>query len=243
MSPKSAIFLLAHGDDEVMGLHLLGEFEIVNYLVIYLTNSHPEMAKFSQDKRSGEIKLSSNLLNFEYVEFGITHDVIDGRLCQDFNPDMFNSLMSFVKSYNPDILVTTSYQGGHQDHDGAFIISSKIASKLNLDLVSFPTYRLSKSMSYLFSVMSYDGREEFVSIKPRILERFYNAKMAWKIIKIYKTQAKTFLFLGVQILLRYSCRNNQFKVNEKLELCDISPLYEIRGKANLNDVLKFADII
>jgi hypothetical protein len=135
------LWLLAHQDDEVLGLHLNSN-SFVNH-VIYLTDGVRRGATYNSSKRVSEAQAAWNQIdkNAEVIFFGTDHALKDGTLCEEFSP--FHLTEPIKISLKRDIkeIVSLQLEGGHQDHDIVSMLAEELAFRLSLDLYIFPACR------------------------------------------------------------------------------------------------------
>lgn len=232
------IFLLAHPDDEIFALPLFNNYEFK--LVIYLTTGfqrHEEL-KFTA-KRINEVKniFNKNLapFNAELLWWGLSNEFYDEELHKFSYRKNIESLALEIKSYGKPVakIITTAFEGAHQDHDSAAYISREIGKILNLTPIEVSTYPQKFSQFYSFSVL-----------KPRtpgdaiVFKRLPVTLLALKLIFGYKSQRLTWLGLGPFVLIRYGFKKFRVSVPIKIGKLD-NCLYEFRGRAKQKEVLAF----
>jgi LmbE family N-acetylglucosaminyl deacetylase len=241
MNPnESAILILAHTDDEIMALHLL---HILSkpIIFVYLTDGKPQGAEYSPALRVEENAEALKALNLKYeaVQFGCKNSIRDGCLALDFKRQNFKDLVEIINSYNPKLIVTTAFEGGHQDHDAAFLISHKLSRQLNLPIWVFPTYRSMSPKFKLYRVMQpiNDLVSKKIELSPR--SRFQIIKIAIYMIVTYKSQARTWLGLTIPMLRRYTFTSQYvYKYQEEIEIPHYTstPFYEVRNRATRSEL-------
>lgn len=212
---KNRLWLLAHQDDEVLGLHL--NSNSTSNLVVYLTDGVRKGASYSSDKRISEARTSWNEIDSmaELIFFGTNHSLKDGALIKEINFFHLYELIGICQNHRINEIVTLELEGGHQDHEVVSMIAEEISSRLSLDLISFPAYRALHRKYPFYTVMSSTHKSK-ERLNLSIVLRFQIARQAFTIMKNYKSQLTTWLGLGVFVILRYSLGQPTFVRHSEL---------------------------
>jgi LmbE family N-acetylglucosaminyl deacetylase len=199
---KNRLWILAHPDDEVLGLHLYSN-SALNH-VVYLTDGVRIGSKYNSDKRIDEARMSWSEVDrrAELIFFGTDHSLKDGALRREINFFHLNELITICQNRNINEIVTLQLEGGHQDHDVVSMLAEEIASRLSLDFITYPAYRALHKKYPFYAVMSSTHKSKEKS-KRSIVLRVRIAKQAFILMKNYKSQLTTWLGLGIFIILRY----------------------------------------
>lgn len=199
---RNRLWLLAHQDDEVLGLHLLSKYS--TNLIVYLTNGVQVEAEFSSEERANEARSAWNAIdrNATLIFFGTDHALEDGALRGAITPVHLNELIEICQNQAIDEIVTLHLEGGHQDHDIVSILAEEISLRLSIDLLTFPAYRALHENYPFYSVMSSTG-ESSEKFYYSILERTLMAKQAFNLMKLYRTQLTTWVGLGPFVIIKY----------------------------------------
>ncbi len=224
MGTPIRFFLLAHPDDEILALPLLFDSRFKNVLFFVTAG------KF--DSRYGEAQKAISYLR----EFGLEIDLLsnhhpcfDGQVDSEYSSAQFKYLLDLVSQVSPIEIVTSFYEGGHQDHDSAAVIGYLLAMELEIPLLMFSTYRKSNNWIVPFRVMS-------PLDNPLIFrfDRFNVALASISLFKIYRSQWKTWIGLGIFVLYRYLVgKTSSFKyITARLDLDVPETFYESRKRAN-----------
>jgi LmbE family N-acetylglucosaminyl deacetylase len=230
MGKSKRLFILAHPDDEIMALPIILDRNYINFF-IYLTLD-------SKDSRYGEAKravqfLNKNRFNSELIDnFSPS---LDGFTYMNLSRTSVDRISKSTEFIQPDEIVSTHYEGGHQDHDTAFIISFIIAKNANLPFLSFSTYRKSKNFLPFFNTMT--SLENSHQAKFHALKTVY---VALRMMLIYKSQWKTWIGLGPFVLLKYAkgTSDSQKYTSSLKDITFDKALYESRNRAELKAVAK-----
>lgn len=229
-------FLLAHYDDEIFALPLFSVNQ-VNYL-IFLTNgvgsscdSAQEVIRHSEAIRNLEANFSD--FGIEIVCLGRELGVSEGELYKKMKEVVENPQVRriFEDASSKDSIITTSFEGAHQDHDAACLIGRRLSRTYKLRIRELSTYPQLFQKIYSFSVMRPKVRDQEVKFG-----RIETSKRAFRLMKGYKTQRKTWVGLGLQVIFSYlflDFRTAKPASMGKLEKC----FYDFRGRADQMEVL------
>ena len=206
---RSRLWLLAHQDDEVLGLHLISD-HATNH-VIYLTDGVRNGSEYDSDKRMGEARMAWNQIdkNAEVIFFGTNHDLKDGALREEIDLFHFKELIEICQNRNIYEIVTLQLEGGHQDHDIVSMLAEELSIRLSLQLVTFPAYRALLKKYPAYVVMSSTHKLSNRN-KSSIVLRLRCTKLAFVLMKNYRTQLSTWLGLGPFIIMKYLIGNPNF---------------------------------
>lgn len=236
------VFILAHQDDEIFLLpHVLNSEK---KLFIFLTNGVSENSRdFKLEKRTVEAKYVfekhlSKLNSLSYW-WGLENSVPEGKLHRYVNDESLASLEEVIKNQGAGVtqILTTTFEGAHQDHDSAAIISRKLASVFRVKTIEVSTYPQWLSKFYSFKVLS--PRYPLGSFR---FERVKTLQLALKLMTSYRSQRTTWFGLGLATLCSYAFRGYRTSIPQPVGF--LSPcFYEFRGRAIQSDVLKHLNAI
>ena len=234
----AVVILIPHPDDEIFLLPLLERFSNEPIYFICLTDGQHASDNSLGIRRSAEFEKSISCLNrigfqAEILLFHSAKNIRDGFLHEDFTKDMFSQLQSLVESVNPETIIAPAFEGGHQDHDAVSLLSNLLNNHTEANLIHFSTYRSTTNLLPTFTVMNPIEHGQRV-----IFGRFRACIIALRMIRIYRSQARTFIFLGFPILRRYIGKA-WYTAGNISDLSIDSFLYERRSKALSKDVLGF----
>jgi hypothetical protein len=235
------IFIFAHQDDEIFALPYILNSE--KKLFIFLTNGVSVSANETDLlNRSAEAKevFKNHLepLNSEVVWWGLETSIPEGQLYEFVNQECISSIMRTIKLYDLENLqlITTTFEGAHQDHDASAVICRELAKNLGIEVIEISTYPQWFSNIYSFKVMK--------PHYPKLSLNFSRGKtvlLALKLIKDYRTQRLTWLGLGIPTLFAFAFRRYYSAV--PIEVGRLSNcFYEFRGRSKQIDVLKYLDV-
>lgn len=132
---RKILFLLAHQDDEVFIAPRIS-YELsggASLFFLYLTSG----VAFGGDPsvRDNESRACLKRLGVreeQIVFLGTELHIPDGQLVSHLE-HCFRSLMEKIKGYTIDDVYAPAWEGGHQDHDAAFLIGLALARRLGLE--------------------------------------------------------------------------------------------------------------
>ena len=230
------VFLLAHQDDEVFLLPHVMDSE--QKLFIYLTSGVSEgLSRLKLERRTTEAKAVFQKylagFNSEVIWWGLENLVPEGQLHKFLSEVNLASIERRVRGHGARVtqIITTTFEGAHQDHDSAAVVSRKLAKIFQVNCIEISTYPQWFSRFYSFKVLNPkapDARLNFA--------RFKTMGLALKLMASYKTQRTTWLGLGPATLLAYAIR--PYRASKPAHVATVDPcFYEFRGRSNQREVL------
>ena len=230
------VFLLAHQDDEIFFVpHLLTE---ERKLIVFLTSgvaSGIQSAALFERAKEARCIFEKHLapLNSEVIWLGLDNVIPEGELHKFIRYELVVEIIKLIKSRKFEIteVLTTTFEGAHQDHDSAAVIARRIAKELQVDVVEISTYPQWFSHFYSFKVLS--PKYPYIEFKfNRLKALLFALILMWS----YKTQRRTWLGLGLGVLWVYGFR--PYRSSKPIEIGTInSCLYEFRGRRKQREVL------
>ena len=232
------VFILAHQDDEVFLLpHILNSEK---KLFIYLTNG--------VSAGSTDLKLENRTVEARYVFekhlsqlnsvanwWGLENSVPEGELHRFVNVENLASIEEVIKNQGVQVtqILTTTFEGAHQDHDSAAVISRKLGSIFLVDTIEVSTYPQWFSKFYSFRVLN--PRYPSESFR---FERINTLLLALRLMASYKSQRATWIGLGLATIGAFAFR--RYRASRPQPVRSLSPcFYEFRGRALQSEVLKY----
>jgi LmbE family N-acetylglucosaminyl deacetylase len=223
------IFLFAHQDDEIFALPYILNSE--KKIFIYLTNgvsaSSTETELLNRSIEASEV-FERHLagLNSEVVWWGLETSIPEGALYKFVNYENISSIVKIIKQFDSENLqlITTTFEGAHQDHDACAVIARELGKSLGIEVIEISTYPQWLSRIYSFKVMKPRHRKMNLDF-----QRGKTVLLAIKLIKDYRTQRLTWVGLGISTLIVYAFRKYNSAVPIKvgrLSHC----FYEFRGR-------------
>ena len=231
------VFLLAHQDDEVFLLpHILNSEQ---KLFIYLTNGvSKESTKRQLDRRTTEAKVvfQKYLSGFKakVIWWGLENSVPEGVLHKFVSEENLTNIERVIRSQGEKVtlIVTTTFEGAHQDHDAAAVISRKLAKTLQVNCVEMSTYPQWFSKFYSFKVLNPSSADEGFEFA-----RMRTLALALQIMVGYKSQRNTWLGLGSATLGAFAFR--QYRSSKPAPIAELHTcFYEFRGRALQSEVIQ-----
>ncbi len=237
------VLILPHPDDEVFCLHVLKLFPDHQKTFVYLTNGSPtdniEKIKVREAECLKAISLISE--NAEIFLYGSLEELTDGMLARKFSEEDFQALNEFISRGSvPNVFISPTLEGGHQDHDAAFIITKKFCHYWKADHYTFPMYSSSFFPFPFFRTMkSFEGYKRY---QQSLTSRLYFLLTVLKLISIYRSQSKTWLGLILQMLFRYMVTSPFYAINQSRDMTQIGKfLYESRGNESREALIDFQE--
>jgi hypothetical protein len=230
------VFLLAHQDDEIFLIPYL--FTPEKKLFVYLTTGVVLKSPVEQVRDRNlearlmfDKKLASQ--NAQVVWWGLEKLISDGELYRHINEENVNSVLSAIENFREPVneILTTTFEGAHQDHDAAAVLSRILARRMNIQVTEISTYPQLFSWIYSFRIL-----RPRVRLEEQRLHRFRTLALAINLMTGYKSQRKTWLGLGPGVLFAYAFRKYYSSSPQPvgmLKLC----FYEYRGRASQAEVL------
>ena len=232
------VFILAHQDDEVFLLpHILSSEK---KLFIYLTNGvSAESSVFKLESRTAEAKYIFEKylvkLNSEVNWWGLENCVPEGELHKFVSIENLASIQEVIKNQGERVtqILTTTFEGAHQDHDAAAVISRKLAMVFLASTVEVSTYPQWFSKFYSFRVLRPTNPLEIFKFS-----RLKTLMLAIRLMVGYKSQRATWLGLGPAVIATFAFRQYRSSIPKPVQV--IHPcFYEFRARAFQTEVLKY----
>lgn len=231
------VYLLAHQDDEIFFLPYLTNSE-KNILIFLTSGVSVDKAKSDEIARFQESKLLldkfSHSLNLEVIWWGTNNSIPEGDLHLHLGEKELLEIQELVVSSGDtvDLILTTTFEGAHQDHDSAAILSRKIGKALNIEVAEISTYRQWFGAFYSFRVLSPRLPVSRIDFK-----RLLNLKFAAKLMAGYASQKSTWFGLGPALLFRFAFGRYQSETPHELEIQNLC-FYQFRGRASQKVVVE-----
>ena len=182
------LFVFAHQDDEIAAASRIRFVRARGDHVacVYLTDGASRVASHVRDAES---RRALGRLGVDDVRFG---DIRDGEL-----PAHLDRALASIENESCHEAVTLAYEGGHQDHDAAFLVAAAFAKKRGIRCYEVPLYNGYRIAGPFFRVTVPIGDGwQWRAIPWR--EKFSNALLC----RFYASQRSTWLALLPLILLR-----------------------------------------
>ena len=225
-SPEKRLFVLAHPDDELMCIPLLLEPNCETF-ILYLTDSD-----YGERIREAELFISKMRSYGTQIQIlKLAEQLSDGNIHTQATSSLIEECIILANSWGVDKIVTTAYEGGHQDHDSCFVVSFITSNLLNIPLFQFSTYRQGP-LSY--SVMVKLSNAKIIKFsKVRALIQLFLG------IYFYRSQKKTWFGLGFFVMMRYLRGefNSFSRVEEEHRIVVQDIFYERRKRADRHHVI------
>ncbi len=230
------LFILAHPDDELMALPILLESKAKNYF-IFLTSGVSENCKPDlRSVRRHEVTVFFNYLsqagvNVELLELPDAVIANDSKLGVEFSEPMWNELVILLKRIqNPFQIISTAFEGAHQDHDAAAVISNQLATNFRCSIYFYSTYRHLRRSKHLFHLMNPTDPSTCLNFR-----RMRALKFGIKGVFVYKSQCKTWIGLGPLLILKFIFAKWRYqeKMNFDSRSIPDATFYELRKRSTV----------
>jgi len=212
---KKIFYLFAHQDDE-FGVFIKLKEDIKKYdtYIFYLTKgTNKKLNKLKPTNRDKEslktlvkIGLSKKNIFFLGREFQIDHN----KLYLNLN-FIFKKLMQKINIIGkPNMIISHSWEGGHEDHDACNLIARKFAHKFKIldKSFEFSLYNSYKSSFFyyrVFNPIKKGGKKYKTNLRTRLFLIF--------LLFNYKSQIKTWIGLYPFIIYHYLFKGYNFIEN------------------------------
>ena len=184
---QKVIFILAHQEDELfiasrIFYHLEKNDDIY---MIWVSEENPNYGN-NYLKRINESKKFAKTL-------GIPSDRLiflgfpDGYLT-DFAITVFEQLLEKIRTIEPDLIYTHTFEGGHIDHDQINVTLKYILNifEINFKLIEFPAYASNGKLNSLPYRFRYFSDEKNVQVRKLSSQEYKKIK---SLIKLFKSQS------------------------------------------------------
>ena len=193
---NNIIIMLPHQDDEIALLPYLDILKKnINLKIIYLTRHKSKKVNIRRNAESKKVLKKLGIDDKKIIFLGAQKNIIDQFLYKNINTVTKYLLenKNIITSDKNTTLLTTSYEGGHPDHDAAFIICMQIYQKMKyIKFLSFPLYN---SESIFFPFQAFKNLKRY---QKQIIEIQFSIKKTYlyfNLIFNYRSQLKTIFFL------------------------------------------------
>jgi N-acetylglucosamine malate deacetylase 2 len=153
-APRTLV-IVAHPDDDVLGLGARLRFVREQVDIVYVTDGAPEPPAFyrplgfetREQYAEGRRREARRALRLAGVPEGHVHElgVVDQRAAHDIQR-VARAIVELVRLLSPDALLTHAYEGGHPDHDATACAAHAACGLLDLQrgrvpaLLEFASY-------------------------------------------------------------------------------------------------------
>jgi LmbE family N-acetylglucosaminyl deacetylase len=134
MTRKKILFLLAHQDDEIFIAPRIS-YELSRGAApffVFLTNGVTGGDRSERDNESRACLKRLGVHEEQIVFLGTEFHIPDSQLVSHLE-QCFGSLIEKIKGYAFDEIYAPAWEGGHQDHDAAFLIGLALARRVGLE--------------------------------------------------------------------------------------------------------------
>ena len=192
MDSKNIVIIIPHQDDEVFCLHILRHFEDHHLTFVYLTNGCPTNELDSVTVRQIESQRAIEIAykGAEILNYGLIMGLTDGQLAREFSKSDIDRINDFIgRGPKPNAFISPILEGGHQDHDAAFLITENLRHLWGAEHYAFPLYSSSRFPFPFFRTMKKSSGS--ITIHQNFKTKLSFVRTALEMIKIYKSQKRT----------------------------------------------------
>lgn len=155
---QTIIFVFAHQDDEIGVFPIIQKAVADNLRVVclYLTSGADSVSGKSIIRQQESSKVLSLLgVEIKDIHFiGSKNEICDGNLIYNLGLS-FRSLIKILHKYeNISNVYVHAYEGGHHDHDAAFVVVACCLEALSIGNIGkqFPMYRSSRTSMFPYVI-------------------------------------------------------------------------------------------
>ncbi len=140
-SQQKIIFFIPHFDDELFLLPLLKKYKgfSKNWIFVYLTNSSLKDNDIYSKRESESERFFKKLgIEARSIQLGKILNIYDCELSYN----LMDALCYIKETLSLDgrIIIAPAWEGGHPDHDAAYLLASAISREVNISSYVYPTY-------------------------------------------------------------------------------------------------------
>lgn len=227
-------FFLPHQDDEIGAIGSINEIikNRESIYFIYLTRS-PKIED-TRNKESLNFLKNLKVKKKNIFFWGSRLKVNDQDLYKNLDL-VYRYLYKFFKNRKIDNIYVPSYEGGHPDHDSAFVILFKYfySRNKNFNFYSFPLYNSKLKKKFFFNFLKPLNKKKCIAIKVHL--KINILLIILKIPFFFKSQLISMLFLYPFLIKSYILEKKNYiqKINNfKLSKPHTGKLYYETRKWN-----------
>jgi LmbE family N-acetylglucosaminyl deacetylase len=193
-SGRDVLFVLAHQDDEYFALPWICE-EVGSgsrIAIVFLTNgglrTDPQVRNNESLRALQTIGVEESRIEF----LGTAAEVPDGRLIYHLT-DSYNGVRNWISklAFSPVCIYAPDWEGGHPDHDAAYVIALRLAEDLNIKGWGFSLYNAFKAPKRFFRVLNPLPNTSYKTVVYSTITALKYAAFCWR----YTSQWKTWIGL------------------------------------------------
>jgi len=210
------IVLLPHQDDEIAIYHELEKIRLLGQplLIMFLTTNTDLVISRKRINESSMVLKRLGFDDSQIIDIGTVGGFFDGKLCQNIEScfDIIVRVIEKTVSSRSFDFISPGYEGGHPDHDAAYLLASALKKKYPRSRQkSFYLYNNSANLYPFFSIFKPIDKRNIVEEMIPVLRRLFYLNLICK----YRTQWTTFLGLMPFIVLFYILKGSQVMTIEE----------------------------
>lgn len=166
------LVLAAHPDDETIACAALLQRASTSLVVFAVDGAPPHygfeksfgsLARYSDARFQEASRALSHITRCSYRRLTRQNGdfFIDQHLFLGL-PEAFTSLLRTAHEFQPDLLISHAFEGGHLDHDACHVLARSLARASHLRLLEFPLYWRSDDSRDVFQQFREQRGSEFV---------------------------------------------------------------------------------
>ncbi len=233
-----SLFLFPHQDDEYFVSPFLHQEQLGAHC-FFLTNGQghgiPEVVRNNESRRMLQ---RLNVVHTQLHFLPSTLQVSDKDLSNSLS-GVFEWIVSETKAYKVKKIFCPACEGGHPDHDAAYLLGLALSKTFGAKVYAYATYGGHGLPYPLFSAMHLSKDSSKSHMKLSFRKRFFYSIL----FLFYPSQWKTWLGLAPQTIFKFWTRNQISILNIEEPLCFNLSLnqnlyYEKRGLSTKDTFLK-----
>jgi LmbE family N-acetylglucosaminyl deacetylase len=206
------LFLFPHQDDEspvffeIERLVQRGQPIRIFFLTTGRDSGKPHPARNAESLR---VLSRLGVARDDVIFLGDAHEIPDGQLQKHLSV-AFATVTNMVSGHTVASLHVTAFEGGHQDHDAAYLLGTALAQQWNCldNSFQFPYYHGNRLPGILFKVL-----DPLAANGPAVKDRIpWGKRLRYLgLLFSYRTQFTTWLGLGPFFLLHFILSGTQVR--------------------------------
>jgi LmbE family N-acetylglucosaminyl deacetylase len=183
---RTVMFIFAHFDDDstisgTINMYLRSGWDVE---VVWLTSAGTGGYFWGTvEERRAEMEVAADKMGLSQAQRHVLG--ISDRGCVEHLPEIIDRVTELTNQYQPSVVVTLAYEGGHPDHDSTSVAGYVAQRRTNFKFVCFevPTYNASgpRLMPYRFNgfIKAY-GPAKYVPLDDRAWQVRQDVRLAYK---------------------------------------------------------------
>ena len=183
----NVVFVFAHQDDEIA---------FASRIRYTLDRGDRVQCVCLTDGINANIRDEESRIVLEKLGVGPLIVAKENRIPDGSLPEHMDRALEFLQSIDADEVITLAWEGGHQDHDAAFLVAATYARERGIRCLEMPLYNGHHTPGGFFRVMHPVG-DGWTSRRISMRERIHDILLT----RFYPSQRKSWLGLAPLMLL------------------------------------------